>query len=177
MFSRLVFDSCVFLGISYELATTQASPGQPVTWRTFISGKASSRLVRAILRGGQQYYLYASALPVLVPYIFLMPGNLFRMSVCSNLLIVLLIMIPDIPALYQAMFTIPDIALTSSMACRVLRNLKMSADSTEVNMATSIAFPLSEASAGTTDTTDSIQYPTQIPFKSESENLPTGKNK
>ena len=66
VFSRLVFDSCIFLGISYELATTQASPDAPVTWRTIVIGKASPRLAQAVLRGGQQYYLYASPIPVLL---------------------------------------------------------------------------------------------------------------
>jgi hypothetical protein len=105
VFSRLIFDSCVFIGISYELATSHSLPGEVVTWRTFITGKASSRLMRALLRGGQQYYL---------------------ISVCSNLLIVLLIVVP-VPPLFQSMFNVPDLALSSSMACRVLRNLKVSA--------------------------------------------------
>lgn len=69
VFSRLVFDSCVFLGISYELATTQSIPGEMITWRTIITGRTRSRLVRALLRGGQQYYLYASPTHILAIYV------------------------------------------------------------------------------------------------------------
>lgn len=56
-FSRLFFDSCVFVAISYRFATMRGISGETFTWRTLLSRKASSRLVRAILQGGQQYYL------------------------------------------------------------------------------------------------------------------------
>lgn len=64
--SRLLFDSCVFVGISYELATVQSLSGVAVTWSTIITGRAKSRIIQAILRGGQQYYLYFFFLPIYV---------------------------------------------------------------------------------------------------------------
>ena len=57
LFSRLLFDSCIFMGISYELATTQSLTGVAVTWSTIITGRAKSCIMRALLKGGQQYYL------------------------------------------------------------------------------------------------------------------------
>ncbi|KAF4611800.1 hypothetical protein D9613_003713 [Agrocybe pediades] len=106
-FSRLVYDSCVFIAISYRFATIS---GENMTWRILLSRRASSRIVRAILQGGQQYYL---------------------MSVCSNILVSSLIVTPSVPPIYQAILVAPDLALTSSMACRVFRNLKITADTVD----------------------------------------------
>ena len=85
------------------------------------------------------------------------------MSVCSNLLTALLIVIPGVPALYQVMSGVPDIALSSSMACRVFRNLKTSANMTNV---ASLEFSLSEAAVGHIGS-DILLPPTGIPLKSE----------
>ncbi|KAF8904736.1 hypothetical protein CPB84DRAFT_1895902 [Gymnopilus junonius] len=112
-FMRLVYDSFVFLAISIKVATMQGVSGEVITWRALASRKSSSRLIRALLQGGQQYYL---------------------MSVCSNLLVAILIVTPSVPPVYQAMFTVPDIALSSSMACRVFRNLKITADRIDTAM-------------------------------------------
>ncbi|KAF9546450.1 hypothetical protein CPC08DRAFT_716037 [Agrocybe pediades] len=106
-FSRLVYDSCVFIAISYRFATIS---GENMTWRILLSRRASSRIVRVILQGGQQYYL---------------------MSVCSNILVSSLIVTPSVPPIYQAILVAPDLALTSSMACRVFRNLKITADTVD----------------------------------------------
>ncbi|EKM78885.1 hypothetical protein AGABI1DRAFT_129159 [Agaricus bisporus var. burnettii JB137-S8] len=78
IYGVVVFDTCVFLAISYKLAKTFvgqrrvinagrgedgsdiATPATMTTWAwwsTAISGKALPRLSRAILQGGQQYYL------------------------------------------------------------------------------------------------------------------------
>lgn len=54
---RLVYDSFVFLAISFKIAMMQGVSGEVITWRRLFSRKSSSRLIRAILRGGQQYYL------------------------------------------------------------------------------------------------------------------------
>ncbi|THU97994.1 hypothetical protein K435DRAFT_753384 [Dendrothele bispora CBS 962.96] len=99
----LIFDSLVFLFVSYRILTTHGPGEEEWTWSSlFSSGKALPRLSRAMLRGGQQYYL---------------------VTVGVNILITVLITTPSVPPIYEATFTIPDIALTSSMACRVYRNL------------------------------------------------------
>lgn len=53
----LLFDTSVFLAISYKIATDHGVLDDRIRWDTLVSGKALPRLSRAILRGGQQYYL------------------------------------------------------------------------------------------------------------------------
>ncbi|KAH7931070.1 hypothetical protein BV22DRAFT_1027828 [Leucogyrophana mollusca] len=101
---QLVFDSLVFLAVSYKIASSRLSQEERTSWRTLVSGKSLPRLSKAVLQGGQQYYL---------------------ITVGANIAITVLLMTPSVPPVYQATFTIPDIALTSSMACRVFRNLKL----------------------------------------------------
>lgn len=62
----LIYDTSVFLAISYKVATSNNSTDERVRWNTIVSGKALPRLCRAILRGGQQYYLYVRFDPSLV---------------------------------------------------------------------------------------------------------------
>lgn len=63
-FVPLLFDSFVFLAISYRIASTHSLVDERVSWDTLVSGKALPRLSRAILQGGQQYYLSVLALSV-----------------------------------------------------------------------------------------------------------------
>uniref|UniRef100_A0A0W0EWB0 Integral membrane protein n=1 Tax=Moniliophthora roreri TaxID=221103 RepID=A0A0W0EWB0_MONRR len=87
---------CINGGIKHYVGAATIMP------LVFDSLKTLPRLSRAMFRGGQQYYL---------------------VTVGVNILITVLITTPSVPPIYQATFTIPDIALTSSMACRVYRNL------------------------------------------------------
>ena len=48
----------------------------------------------------------------------------YRITVGANILVLVLILTPSVPPVYEATFTIPELALQSSMACRVFRNLK-----------------------------------------------------
>lgn len=52
-----IFDTVVFVAISYKIAVLHSDPSNGVIWDTLISGRALPRLSRAILQGGQQYYL------------------------------------------------------------------------------------------------------------------------
>lgn len=56
MYGIVAFDTCVFLAISYRMGTTYTAD-EHNRWDTIVSGKALPRLSRAILQGGQQYYL------------------------------------------------------------------------------------------------------------------------
>ncbi|KAF8999661.1 hypothetical protein BDQ17DRAFT_1308453 [Cyathus striatus] len=114
-FMPLAFDSIVFLAISYRIATNHKKPGNNTSWKVWITGDALPRLSKAVLQSGQQYYL---------------------LTVGANILISVLIVTPHVPPVYEAAFTIPDIALTSSMACRVYRNLRLAADRTEIRLST-----------------------------------------
>lgn len=53
----VIFDTFVFLAISYKIGTSHSAQDARVSWSTLVSGKALPRLSRAILQGGQQYYL------------------------------------------------------------------------------------------------------------------------
>lgn len=55
--AAVFYDSSVFLAISYKIASMQSLMDERITWRTLASGKALPRISRAILQGGQQYYL------------------------------------------------------------------------------------------------------------------------
>lgn len=53
----VLYDSSIFLAISYKIAFMHTVVDRNVGWRTFILGKALPRLSRAVLHGGQQFYL------------------------------------------------------------------------------------------------------------------------
>ncbi|KAJ4481893.1 hypothetical protein J3R30DRAFT_3454431 [Lentinula aciculospora] len=44
-----------------------------------------------------------------------------------NIVVTVLIVTPSVPPIYQTVLTIPNIALTTSIACRVYRNLYLEA--------------------------------------------------
>lgn len=51
------FDTAVFVAISYKISVLHSEPGTGITWDTLISGRALPQLSKAVLQGGQQYYL------------------------------------------------------------------------------------------------------------------------
>jgi hypothetical protein len=53
----VAFDTFVLAAISYKIAACHSSSETGITWGTAVSGKTLSRVSKAILRGGQQYYL------------------------------------------------------------------------------------------------------------------------
>lgn len=53
----IIFDTAVFLAISYKVVSTHASMDDQIRWSSLVSGKALPRLSRAVLQSGQQYYL------------------------------------------------------------------------------------------------------------------------
>lgn len=56
-FMASFFDTSVFIGISYKIASSHSDLDVGVSWDTLVSGRALPRLSRAVLQGGQQYYL------------------------------------------------------------------------------------------------------------------------
>ncbi|KAF8881793.1 hypothetical protein BD779DRAFT_997645 [Infundibulicybe gibba] len=71
--------------------------------RTLIGRGSLPTLSKAVLQSGQQYYF---------------------ITVGSNILTLVMILIPGIPPVYHAMFTVPNVVLMNSMACRVYRQIK-----------------------------------------------------
>ncbi|KAF9452883.1 hypothetical protein P691DRAFT_771824 [Macrolepiota fuliginosa MF-IS2] len=108
VFVGLLYDTCVFLAISYKIVsrhnTVDIHPGPRSFVHSFISGKALSRLSRAVLQGGQQYYLIA---------------------VVAMSAIGIMFFLPFVNQMIMATISAPFIPLIASMACRVYRNLKL----------------------------------------------------
>jgi hypothetical protein len=52
-----LFDTLVFLAVTYKILVSHRT-STPRTWRAFCCGEALPRLSRAVLQGGQQYYMY-----------------------------------------------------------------------------------------------------------------------
>ncbi|KAF9241309.1 hypothetical protein BU15DRAFT_60936 [Melanogaster broomeanus] len=53
----VIFDALVFLAITYKILMSHRA-STPRTWKTFWCGEALPRFSRAVLHGGQQYYMY-----------------------------------------------------------------------------------------------------------------------
>ncbi|KAF9241316.1 hypothetical protein BU15DRAFT_73442 [Melanogaster broomeanus] len=100
----VVFDGLVFVAITYKIFAFH-SPSRPRSWKEFVCGEALPRLSRAVLQGGQQYYLITTAVNVTRPIFNLLPSAS--------------------PVLKLASSAVPSVALTSAMACRVFRNLRL----------------------------------------------------
>ncbi|KAH7872215.1 uncharacterized protein C8R40DRAFT_1205205, partial [Lentinula edodes] len=100
-----VNDTLIFIAISWRLleATTYDD-----SWkgrlRSFIKGKGLPAFSQSLLQSGQEYYL---------------------VTVGGNILTMGMILAPaSLPAVFHAMFTVPNIAIGNSMACRVFRDIK-----------------------------------------------------
>ncbi|KXN81773.1 hypothetical protein AN958_03699 [Leucoagaricus sp. SymC.cos] len=99
----LLYDTVIFLSISYRLATSHTiSPHERITWNTLISGRALPHLSRAVLQGGQQFYL---------------------ITVGATTLIMVTMINPSFPPTLKITLSIPIAPLSASMSCRVFRNL------------------------------------------------------
>lgn len=57
MVIAILYESSIFLAISYRMALMHPVLDSKVGWGAFVFGKALPRLSRAVLHGGQQYYL------------------------------------------------------------------------------------------------------------------------
>ncbi|KAF9233842.1 hypothetical protein BU15DRAFT_79700 [Melanogaster broomeanus] len=99
----VIFDALVFLAITYKILTFH-NPSKPRSWKEFCYGEALPRLSRAVLQGGQQYYMITTSINMLRSVFALLPSS---------------------SPVLQLTFSIPAVALTSAMACRVFRNLKL----------------------------------------------------
>ncbi|KAF9439844.1 hypothetical protein P691DRAFT_740266 [Macrolepiota fuliginosa MF-IS2] len=107
VFVGLLYDTCVFLAISYKIILTHnmsdRHPGLRGLVHRFTSGKALPGLSHAVLQGGQQYYLITAGAMSAIGIIFVLPS---------------------VDQMIMAMVSAPLIPLIASMACRVFRNLK-----------------------------------------------------
>ncbi|KAF9457486.1 hypothetical protein BDZ94DRAFT_1326212 [Collybia nuda] len=97
-----VFDTCVFVAISWRIMTSDSPTDGGGGFR--LSGKHLSQFSKALLQDGQNYYLVA--------------------MVC-NLLVLIMTYIHGVPTVYRTIFLVPAVGLTNIMACRVFRNTKL----------------------------------------------------
>lgn len=99
----LIFDSCTFAAITYRiLLYTSIEETARGRLRAFL-GRDVPIVSRNLLLGGQHYYLVA---------------------VCGNIVILVLVRVPGVPAVYRGMCTIPILAVINAMACIVFRKIK-----------------------------------------------------
>lgn len=114
-----IFDTLVFGFISYRLATRHANDSDHSHWQTFFTGKSLPQLSKAMLQGGQQYYLLRQYFFNTVKLLTL--GS--RLTTVMNIAILALGSSSSIPKILQIICVVPGVALTSMMACNVQRNL------------------------------------------------------
>ncbi|THU94220.1 hypothetical protein K435DRAFT_900670 [Dendrothele bispora CBS 962.96] len=102
----LVHDTCVFLAISYRLFqnSVPSSAQTKSDLRTYVLGKNLPRLHRVLFIDGQVLYL---------------------ITVLGSTSATILLYIPSIPQPYRLIIFLPQIALTSSVGCRVFRDTRL----------------------------------------------------
>ncbi|CAK5266326.1 unnamed protein product [Mycena citricolor] len=99
-----IHDTAVYLAISYCLVTnTHIVQTNGQLFRALICGKYLPSFSRSLFVDGQVYYM---------------------VSVISNILVTLMVYLPVSP-LYHGLLAVPNMALTSVMACRVYRNTRL----------------------------------------------------
>ncbi|KAJ8495114.1 hypothetical protein ONZ45_g13000 [Pleurotus djamor] len=100
----LINDSLVFFGIAYRIMTYSViEDNLGARTKTFFGGGSLSNLSRALLQGGQTYYLVA---------------------MMGNVILFILFKLPSLPPVYKVMCTIPVLAIVNAMACLVFRQIK-----------------------------------------------------
>ncbi|KAF9040085.1 hypothetical protein BJ165DRAFT_354353 [Panaeolus papilionaceus] len=143
----LLFELSVYLSIAYKIATMPGISGEATSIRSLATPKMRRRLLRAFFHQGQQHYLA---------------------SIAFNIAVSVAIIVPSISSDYKNMLLIPDLALSSAMACRVFRHLTLSTDRLEDVLAKSgiIAF---QNRRQTRDHTTESNISTLRPMDSESD--------
>ncbi|KAK7679172.1 hypothetical protein QCA50_017750 [Cerrena zonata] len=98
-----VFDTSVFLAISFKISTYGMTDDFRGRVNAFTTGRGMGYVSKVLLKTGQLYYL---------------------VTVSVNLVAMTLLLNPSLSKVYQGMFTVPNVALQNAMACRVFRLLK-----------------------------------------------------
>ncbi|KAH9841026.1 uncharacterized protein C8Q71DRAFT_692191, partial [Rhodofomes roseus] len=100
----LIHDTLVFLAMSYRLL---CNTRREVTLRGRLGSLWSRdhlpRFSATLLKGSQHYYLVA---------------------VCSNLTLLIMLYSKPLPVVMRTVWSIPNVFLTNSMACRIFRNAR-----------------------------------------------------
>ncbi|KAJ6454590.1 hypothetical protein C8R45DRAFT_1222739 [Mycena sanguinolenta] len=109
----MINDTAIFLAINYRiLAHTIVADSFVARLQVFFGGNGLSTISRALIQSGQHFYLVA---------------------VATNITLLVVVKLPQLPPVYRAMLTVPGFALINAMACLVFRRIKfglMSSDGT-----------------------------------------------
>lgn len=120
--AAVLYDTSVFIAISYKIASTYSGTADGrIGCGAFIYGKALPRLSRAVLHGGQQYYLQVVTF---VSFQFLLT-LLSRLNVMVLIPIGILLYLPNVPPILKSTFTVFLPPLMASMSCRLYRSIKL----------------------------------------------------
>ncbi|KAJ7465953.1 hypothetical protein FB451DRAFT_1369758 [Mycena latifolia] len=112
-----VHDTAVFLAISYRLVTnTYAVHTHTELLRALFSGAYLPSFSKSLFVDGQVYYM---------------------ISVISNIVVTIMVY-ANVSPLYRGFLAIPNLTLTSAMACRVYRNTKLGLTRESGNMTLSL---------------------------------------
>ncbi|KAJ7601785.1 hypothetical protein FB45DRAFT_1016265 [Roridomyces roridus] len=100
----LVNDSAVFFAVNYRiLADTAMAKGHKSVATTFFGRGQISKLSRALIQGGQHFYLLA---------------------LCCNIVLLVFVKAPDRYPIYRGMLSIPAVAIINAMGCIVFRKIR-----------------------------------------------------
>jgi hypothetical protein len=118
---RSGFDTMVFFAISLHIISYSIIGDTfGARMKSFFRGDGLPRLSKSLLHGGQLYYLF-----VAISCDFRYTLTFFSsVTIIMNVVVATLILSP-VPPIFRTMFVLPQIALDSSMACRVFRGLQL----------------------------------------------------
>ncbi|KAJ7100314.1 hypothetical protein C8R43DRAFT_1141352 [Mycena crocata] len=101
-----IHDTMVFFAISYRLvsdfAHAQRPPGEKI--KDLFIGTNLPAFSKSLFSDGQMYYM---------------------ITVVSNIVTTVMVYVPSVSPVYHGLLVIPNLTLTSIMACRVYRNTKL----------------------------------------------------
>ncbi|KAJ7435020.1 hypothetical protein B0H11DRAFT_1938004 [Mycena galericulata] len=111
-----VHDTAVFIAISYRLLanTHVRQRSRAAALKAFFSGGYLPSFSKSLFVDGQMYYILTADI-----------GTAGRITVVSNLALSAMIYAPGVSPVYRSLPAIPNIALTSIMACRVYRHTRL----------------------------------------------------
>jgi hypothetical protein len=114
----LIFDGIVFFAISWRLwRNTWARRTVKNSVRVLVFGDYLPAFSRSLLQDGQIYFLSV----FLILSATLVDSIFHRTSVSANLLAVVMASSTSVPGPYRTLFSVPNVAVTNIMACRVYR--------------------------------------------------------
>lgn len=118
----VTYDSSVFLAISYKIGIAHVIIDREMGWRRFISGRALPRLSQAVLRGGQQYYLWVPIPPLMVDLVLNFRPRLVFLVLFPSAIV---LHVPFISQIVKSTLVVFLAPLMASMSCRVYRSIKL----------------------------------------------------